>query len=182
MPAAPPSALQEEWAEKKKKYEADVEDDTLNPDKDYLNTTAATNDAQEKKKAKKKKKEAAFGWEIFGADAMYNSYKKRVNRLHEDHGSDLKGSYAARKATEAEETFFPSADTLVTVGASTAVDDKGPVSCPPTLPSPLCKPAPSNQEHKPKEAGTVQIHMPDALRVRIRETATEQSGRTRALG
>eukprot|EP00670_Eutreptiella_braarudii_P025768 CAMPEP_0174378468 /NCGR_PEP_ID=MMETSP0811_2-20130205/122067_1 /TAXON_ID=73025 ORGANISM="Eutreptiella gymnastica-like, Strain CCMP1594" /NCGR_SAMPLE_ID=MMETSP0811_2 /ASSEMBLY_ACC=CAM_ASM_000667 /LENGTH=366 /DNA_ID=CAMNT_0015530691 /DNA_START=26 /DNA_END=1127 /DNA_ORIENTATION=+ len=118
-------AKKEEWAEKKKKYEADVEDDTLNPDKDYLNTTAATNDAQEKKKAKKKKKEAAFGWEIFGADAMYNSYKKRVNRLHEDHGSDLKGSYAARKATEAEETFFPSADTLVTVGASTAVDDKG---------------------------------------------------------
>ena len=118
-------AKKAEWKDRKKKFEEDIEDETLNPDKDYLNTTAHGSDERQEKKRKKAAKTAAFGWEIFGSESMFNSYNKRVTKLMDTHGTELQGAYAARKAKEDTDTFFPKPDTLITAGASTSTDGRG---------------------------------------------------------
>eukprot|EP00669_Euglena_mutabilis_P011577 TRINITY_DN6200_c0_g1_i1.p2 TRINITY_DN6200_c0_g1~~TRINITY_DN6200_c0_g1_i1.p2 ORF type:complete len:277 (-),score=122.69 TRINITY_DN6200_c0_g1_i1:116-925(-) len=118
-------AKKQDWKDRKKKLEEDVADDTLHPDKEYLNTTAAAAEAQEKRLGKRKARQAAFGWEIFGQDATYNSHKKRVTRLQQDHGPALITAYQERKESEPEEAVFPTTDSLVTVGAATSTDPQG---------------------------------------------------------
>eukprot|EP01001_Neometanema_parovale_P008859 NODE_5115_length_981_cov_88.530303_g4906_i0.p1 GENE.NODE_5115_length_981_cov_88.530303_g4906_i0~~NODE_5115_length_981_cov_88.530303_g4906_i0.p1 ORF type:complete len:256 (-),score=96.84 NODE_5115_length_981_cov_88.530303_g4906_i0:126-893(-) len=121
-----------DWKKKKEEYKArkekeatDLADANLNPDKDYLNVTAAHADEKEKKKRKKAKDAAAFGWDIFNEDTQYNSYKKRTARLHEAHGAALKASYETRKVTDPAAEFFPDKDSLVVSGAITTTDEGG---------------------------------------------------------
>lgn len=57
LPSTPPptAALlaKQEWKDRKKRLQEDIEDDSLNPEKEYLHTTAATVEAQVKKRRKK---------------------------------------------------------------------------------------------------------------------------------
>ncbi|CAK4627557.1 hypothetical protein LEN26_011657 [Aphanomyces euteiches] len=51
------------------------------PEKSYLNDTIADAEVKTKKSLKKEKQKAAFGWEVFNQDSLYNAYKKRLHTL-----------------------------------------------------------------------------------------------------
>eukprot|EP00906_Rhabdomonas_costata_P034465 RCo048507 len=113
----------EESRAKQTKSKQDLADESVNPEKEYLNISAAQSEAAQKKKRKAAEGAAPFGWEIFNTDTMYSSYKKRVKRLHTEHGGALAAAYVERKAKESPSEFFPDAESLVVSGAVTKTDE-----------------------------------------------------------
>ncbi|KAF0686412.1 Aste57867_21783 [Aphanomyces stellatus] len=53
----------------------------LPKEKAYLNDSVVDAEAKFKKVQKKEKQKAAFGWEVFNQDSLYNAYKKRLHTL-----------------------------------------------------------------------------------------------------
>jgi hypothetical protein len=50
-------------------------------EKAYLLDTVVDADGKAKKEHKKEKQKAAFGWDVFNQDSLYNAYKKRLRAL-----------------------------------------------------------------------------------------------------
>ncbi|OQR92236.1 pre-mRNA-splicing factor syf2 [Achlya hypogyna] len=69
--------------------------------KAYLNDTVVDAEGKSKKVQKKEKQKAAFGWDVFNQDSLYNAYKKRL--------ATLPTSSAAKSTTEsvASEVYDP---------------------------------------------------------------------------
>ncbi|ETV85798.1 hypothetical protein H257_02368 [Aphanomyces astaci] len=75
-------------AGKAKKWSADVdgaapkrEVASVPKDKAYMLDTVVDAELKAKKSHKKEKQKAAFGWEVFNQDSLYNAYKKRLHAL-----------------------------------------------------------------------------------------------------
>ncbi|ETW07989.1 hypothetical protein H310_02374 [Aphanomyces invadans] len=72
---------------KAKKWSADDgaapkrEASSLPKEKAYLLDTVVDAELKAKKAQKKEKQKAAFGWEVFNQDSLYNAYKKRLHAL-----------------------------------------------------------------------------------------------------
>ena len=65
--------------EKKQKQTAREEKGTRS--KHYLNHTIEEASVKSKKQKQKDKHKASFGWDVFNQDALYNAYKKRLDKL-----------------------------------------------------------------------------------------------------
>ena len=65
--------------EKKRKQTEREEKGTRS--KHYLNHTIEEASGKAKKQKQKDKHKASFGWDVFNQDALYNAYKKRLDKL-----------------------------------------------------------------------------------------------------
>lgn len=74
-------ALKREWKEKNEKKKEEMRKNGENPDLAFMFESAASVAHKNQKKAKKNK--AAFGWEVFGSQAMYNAHDKRLKKIPE---------------------------------------------------------------------------------------------------
>jgi len=101
---------QKEMAEERKeKRKAAVEDDEGEKEEEddrLSRVTLEQANKLEKKKAKKEKGKAAFGWDIFNQDSLYNAHKKRLAKMN----VDLEG-YQKQKEEEGEH-FYRDANSL----------------------------------------------------------------------
>eukprot|EP01012_Entosiphon_sulcatum_P007282 TRINITY_DN1365_c0_g1_i1.p1 TRINITY_DN1365_c0_g1~~TRINITY_DN1365_c0_g1_i1.p1 ORF type:complete len:265 (+),score=74.02 TRINITY_DN1365_c0_g1_i1:24-797(+) len=112
--------------QKKKRSDAQtLEDDSLNPEKEYLTLTAAQAEERGKKRQKKDDNVAPYGWDIFNSDTTFNSYKKRVKRLHAVDGASLKSDYSLKLAAMGKAEFYPDADSLIIHDQQTAAGVNG---------------------------------------------------------
>lgn len=93
----------EEWDQKKKEREEEFKLKGIDPDKWYMNETAAH---MEERESKKKKKHETFGWEVFNDESLYRAYKKRLKNV--PHYKDL---YEQQKANPDAE-FEPNEERL----------------------------------------------------------------------
>ena len=74
---------------KKEAWEQELRDQGENPDHGWLHENAESAGATLKKAKKKKKGAAAFGWDVFNADAKYKAYKKRLGSLDQSENVNL---------------------------------------------------------------------------------------------
>ncbi|KDO33625.1 hypothetical protein SPRG_01603 [Saprolegnia parasitica CBS 223.65] len=72
--------------------------------KAYLNDTVMDAEGKSKKASKKEKQKAAFGWDVFNQDSLYNAYKKRLNTLPPADGAS---SAPKTRSSDAIEPYDP---------------------------------------------------------------------------
>eukprot|EP00755_Sulcionema_specki_P012502 Sspe_Gene.51575::Locus_28627_Transcript_2_6_Confidence_0.375_Length_899::g.51575::m.51575/K12868/SYF2; pre-mRNA-splicing factor SYF2 len=100
--------------EKKKQEQAEAAEGLVDPTRAHLHVTAAQAAERTKKEKRKKANEAPMGWDMFNVDTQVKTYKKRVQRVHEAFGKDLKDEVEEGK--ERGDDMHPDVDTNLEFG------------------------------------------------------------------